>query len=147
MFHSSSFSHYCTRFGLSYTTFSLSNLSIAEVNPHGPSIRLDVSVTVKNTGQATGSEVVQLYVSLPDIGLSTPARQLRAFAKVHDLWPGQMKQVTLTLDKYAISFWDTGKRSWHAKAGRYGVLLGRSSADIVLQGSFILQNGFTWCGL
>lgn len=135
------------RFGLSYTTFSFADLSISEADLNGSSLKLDVNVTVKNSGEVTGSEVVQLYVSLPDIGLSTPGLQLRAFEKVHDLAPGSSKQVTLRLDKYAVSFWDTEKQSWHAKAGRYGILIGRSSADIVLQGSFTLEKGFTWKGL
>ncbi|EMD34486.1 glycoside hydrolase family 3 protein [Gelatoporia subvermispora B] len=134
-------------FGLSYTTFELSNLTISAPYGDGPSFGVDVTVTVQNTGRIIGSEIVQLYITLPDVQATTPKLQLRGFAKARDIKPGQGTTVTIKLDKYAVSFWDAPQTSWSAKAGVYGVHIGRSSADIVLDGSFALKSGFEWNGL
>ncbi|KAM5535560.1 hypothetical protein V8D89_010727 [Ganoderma adspersum] len=133
--------------GLSYTTFSFSDLTLSSVTSKGPDFELHVSVTVTNTGSIAGSEVVQVYISLPDFGLTTPRLQLRGFAKARDLAPGQSKMVTVKLDKYAVSWWDTLGQQWKAVRGTYGVHIGKSSADIVLQGEFALQEDFAWVGL
>ncbi|KAI0373363.1 glycoside hydrolase family 3 protein [Pilatotrama ljubarskyi] len=137
-------------FGLSYTDFALSDLHL-ERSAGGlvtaDSFSVQVRARVTNTGSLTGSEVVQVYVSLPDIGLTTPRLQLRGFAKARDLQPGKSTEVTITLDKYAVSFWDTRGQQWKAIPGAYGVHVGRSSQDIVLQGEYTLEAGFTWIGL
>lgn len=90
---------------------------------------------------------MQIYVTIPDIGLSTPGRQLRAFTKIRNLDPGHSKRITLRMDKYAISFWDTEKQCWRASMGRYGIFVGKSSEDIVLEDSFVLKKEITWKGL
>ena len=133
---------------MSYTTFEFSDVVVSPATiPNGPDFVLDVSVTVTNTGAMTGSEVVQVYISIPDIGLSTPRLQLRGFAKARDIAPGESKTVTITLDKYAVSWWDTRGQQWKAVAGTYGVHVGKSSANIVLEEGFTLTEGFTWVGL
>ncbi|KAI0654717.1 glycoside hydrolase family 3 protein [Cubamyces menziesii] len=135
--------------GLSYTTFSFSDLHIQPTTrvPSADNFKAEVQVTVTNNGTIAGSEVVQVYVSLPDVGLTTPRLQLRAFAKVRDLNPGQSKTVTMTLDKYAVSFWNARGQQWKAAPGTYGVHVGKSSQDIVLEGQFTLEREFTWVGL
>ncbi|GJE97941.1 glycoside hydrolase family 3 protein [Phanerochaete sordida] len=135
--------------GLSYTTFSVTDLVLVISSPASRSIpfTLDVSVKVTNTGSVAGSEVVQVYVTLPDIGLTTPTLQLRGFTKVKDLQPGHSKTASVHLDKYAVSYWDTRRSAWVAKAGKYGVAVGKSSEDIVLNGAFELKSDFEWNGL
>lgn len=137
------------RFGLSYTTFAFSDLKVASSVQSGAAdhFAVQVELTVTNTGSRAGSEVVQLYVSLPDIGLTTPRLQLRAFAKARDLAPGESKRVVLGLDKYAVSYWDTTGQQWRAPKGAYGVHVGQSSEDIVLEGEFAVEKEFTWVGL
>lgn len=135
------------RFGLSYTTFSFSDLIISPVSQTGSDISVEVSVKVTNTGSLAGSEVVQVYLSLPEFGLSTPKLQLRGFAKAHDIAPGASQTVSVKLDKYAVSWWDTLGQQWKAVPGKYGVHVGKSSAEMVLEGEFTLQQGFTWVGL
>ncbi|KZT28632.1 glycoside hydrolase family 3 protein [Neolentinus lepideus HHB14362 ss-1] len=132
-------------FGLSYTRFTLSGPSLTKTSakPFG----LDVTVTVRNVGLRVGSEVVQVYVGLPDVGVTTPKRQLRAFAKAKDLAPGESKTIKLTLDKYAVSFWDTPNHCWRASAGEYALYVGPSSDNLPLQCSFILEESFEWTGL
>lgn len=139
--------HYLLRHGLSYTTFSLSDLSIVGPSSCDPSLSVRVLVNVANTGSVSGSEVVQLYLSLPSNGTTTPILQLKSFAKARDLAPGQCVTVIMTLDKYAVSFWDTPNNSWKAASGEYGVHVGTSSDNLPLQGSFTIKDSFTWTGL
>ena len=120
---------------------------ISGPSSHDSNISLTVTVNVTNTESLKGSEVVQVYITLPDIGLTTPQLQLRGFAKAKDLKPGSSEKVTITLDKYAVSWWDTRGQQWKAVAGTYGVHVGKSSANIVLEEGFTLAEGFTWVGL
>ncbi|KAI0811117.1 putative beta-glucosidase from glycoside hydrolase family GH3 [Irpex lacteus] len=133
--------------GLSYTSFSFSNLVISPVVTHNSAFGVDVSVTVTNTGSTPGSEVVQVYITNPEIGLTTPKLQLRGFTKVKDLSPGASYAVTIHLDKYAVSYWDVTRNAWKADIGNYRVLVGRSSYDIVLEGEFEVKASFIWSGL
>lgn len=139
--------HHVSSHGLSYTTSSFSDLKISPVTSHDTTFAVDVSLTVQNTGHLTGSEVVQLYITLPDIGLTTPKLQLRGFAKAKDLAPGASKVVTIPLDKYAVSYWDAVENVWKAKSGMYGISIGKSSENIVLKGEFNLAEDFSWMGL
>lgn len=110
-------------------------------------MKLTITVDVTNTGPVEGSEVVQLYLTLPDAGLTTPKKQLRGFAKIKSLAPGTSQTAIITLDKYAVSYYDERKEAWYAHAGKYDVLIGRSSDDIKLSRSFILNDSFEWTGL
>ncbi|KAF8061039.1 glycoside hydrolase family 3 protein [Lyophyllum atratum] len=134
-------------FGLSYTTFYLCDLSVQETSSCGVGFGLEISVTIKNVGPVTGSEVVQLYVSYPDIGLATPKLQLKGFGKAKDVKPGATRTVSIKLNRYSVSFWDTERNSWHAAAGQYGLHIGRNSVDLPLQTTYNLQKDFFWTGL
>ncbi len=124
--------------GLSYTTFDYGNLSIspATVLTIGT---VTVTVNLTNTGSYAGAEVVQLYLGFP-LEASEPPRQLKGFQKV-SLQPGQTQQVTFTLAPEAFSFWSAGLRRWVAYPGTYQVMVGASSRDIRLNGSFQVQGG------
>ena len=91
-------------FGLSYTTFEISNLQLSSssVSKHGS---IKASVTVRNTGGRAGDEVVQLYIHDPVASISQPVRRLRGFERV-TLTPGQSRTVTFTLDKSDFGFYD-----------------------------------------
>lgn len=153
LFHSSGFSRKpiasSCRFGLSYTTFSISDLVIDTPSSYyAPSFSIQVRATVTNTGPVVGSHVVQLYISLPETSLLThPSNQLRAFAKVRNIAPGTTFNVKLTLNKYAFSYWDDRRSEWVAEKGEYGISVGSSSADLPLRGTLELTKGFTWAGL
>lgn len=135
------------RFGLSYTTFSFSNLSISKPKSHNEALTFSVAVTVTNEGPVAGSEVVQIYMTLPDNGLTTPKSQLRGFGKAKDLKPGKSESVAIHLDKYAVSFWDAARNVWSVRAGTYDILVGKSSDNIVLKGALKLNENFEWVGL
>ncbi|KAF2085642.1 glycoside hydrolase family 3 protein [Saccharata proteae CBS 121410] len=142
-------------FGLSYTTFQLSNLvhvpltneSISalpaatdKVAPGGnpalwtPLYR--VSATITNTGNVTGAAVPQLYLSLPSTaGEGTPAQQLRGFEKV-PLKAGESKVVEFELMRRDLSIWDVEAQQWRIPAGEMGVTVGLSSRDLQVAGEF-----------
>ncbi|KAF9002039.1 glycoside hydrolase family 3 protein [Cyathus striatus] len=133
--------------GLSYTTFEFSDLTISCISLHNESIQVSISVSVKNTGKQLGSEVVQLYIQYPEIGLTTPTYQLKGFAKVHDIEEGYTATASIILDKYAFSYWDERNGCWVATEGVYGIAIGPSSNKLILQDGFRLEHSFTWSGL
>ena len=118
-------------FGLSYTTFKLSNLAVtpAKLTPGAAIAKVTVDVT--NTGKRTGAEVVQVYVGHPTAN-GEPPHQLRAFAKI-ELKPGELKPVTLTLDQRSFSIFDTSVNRWTVKPGTYEIYAGVSSRNLPLK--------------
>jgi len=115
-------------YGLSYTTFGYSRLSVAKTASGA-----NVTFTVTNTGTRAGAEVAQVYVAAPAVS-GEPPKQLKGFQKV-TLDPGKSTTVTVALDKRAFSRWDTATNAWVKDAGTYQVLVGASSRDIRAQGS------------
>ncbi|ELU44737.1 glycosyl hydrolase, putative [Rhizoctonia solani AG-1 IA] len=135
------------RYGLSYTTFELSDLKVEGPSSHDSNLEVSASITVKNTGSVKGSETVQLYVSRPIGPITHPKLELRAFGKAADLEPGASTTVKLSFGKYGVSFWHEEDDTWRADAGEYSVLVGTSSVDLPLSASFKLKQTFSWRGL
>lgn len=136
--------------GLSYTSFEYSNLNLSEPIVAGGDVSVSASVTITNTGAVVGSEVVQLYVTLPTTSeLTHPPLMLKAFAKVRDLSPGKSESVSLALDKYAFSYWEERISSWVVEKGEYLVRVGKSSApgELTLRSTLALKKGFEWKGI
>jgi beta-glucosidase len=124
-------------YGLSYTTFEYSNIKVtpAMVSGNAP---VQVTLTVKNTGKRAGAEVVQVYVHDVQASVDRPAKELKGFSRV-ELKPGEAKTVTMSLDRGAMSYYSTEKKDWVAEPGQFEVLVGASSRDIKLKGTFQLQ--------
>jgi beta-glucosidase len=122
-------------FGLSYTTFSITNLRLSaqSVSRNG---RLTASVDVANTGGRRGDEVVQLYLHDPVASISQPVRRLRGFQRV-TLQPGQKRTVTFTLDSSDFGFYDNRGR-FVVEPGRIDVFAGDSS-NATLTKSFTVR--------
>ena len=117
-------------YGLSYTSFRydqivLSAASIDEATP------LTVSITLTNTGERAGKEVVQVYVKPSNSAYLRPVKELRAFAKV-ELAAGETKTVELTLDQRDFSLYDQQRAAWRMEGGSYQILAGGCSADLPL---------------
>jgi beta-glucosidase len=121
--------------GLSYTRFNYSNLDIPVEVVQGDNFR--VSVTVANTGDVTGQEVVQLYIRDVASRLMRPIKELKGFEKVA-LIPGASEVVTFDLNPRSLSYYDPHQKMWVAEPGQFEVLIGSSSRDIRLQGRFEL---------
>jgi beta-glucosidase len=122
-------------FGLSYTTFEVTNLQLssATVSRNGS---LTASVSVTNTGSRAGDEVVQLYIHDPVASISQPVRRLRGFERV-TLEPGETQTVTFTLDKTDFGFYDN-RGKFVVESGEIHVYAGNSSAAELTQ-SFTIQ--------
>jgi beta-glucosidase len=111
-------------YGLSYTTFAYDGL---QVDAEG------VSLNVTNTGEYDGTEIVQLYVSLPGSRIPRPVKELKGFQKVF-LRVGETKKIRIPLDDKAFRYWNTETNHWEIESGTYEILIGASAADIRLRG-------------
>ena len=109
-------------FGLSYTTFSYSDL-VAEGSA--------VTFTITNTGAVAGAEVAQVYVSKPQSDLFRPALELKGFSKVF-LQPGEKRTVSIPLDDKAFRYFNIKTHRWETEGGEYEILVGPSSAELPL---------------
>jgi beta-glucosidase len=119
-------------FGLSYTQFALSDLTI-DTSQFETDGALQLSLTVANTGARSGSTVVQVYVGDDEASLPRPARELKAFAKVA-LGAGESRRVTLDLEARAFAFYAPNAKHWLVEAGRFSLQVGTSASDIALAG-------------
>ncbi|HWB35658.1 MAG TPA: glycoside hydrolase family 3 C-terminal domain-containing protein, partial [Rugosimonospora sp.] len=124
-------------FGLSYTTFGFSNLSVGALN-NG---QATVTATVTNTGSRAGTDVVQLYTAAP-ASVGEPPHSLKNFQRV-TLNPGQAQTVTFTVTAHDLAHWDTGSSSWQATAGTYQILVGDSSRNLPLSGPITVPTTMT----
>jgi beta-glucosidase len=123
--------------GLSYTTFEYSNLELSSSSLR-PGETLQATFTIKNIGAVAGAEAAQLYLRDPEARLQRPEKELKGFVKV-SLQPGEAQTVTLTLDQQSLSYYDPAKPGWEAEPGQFEVLVGASSRDIRLRGTFTLE--------
>ena len=123
--------------GLSYTTFALSNLR-ASSSSMNQDDRITFTVTVKNTGKRAGAETVQLYIHDVKSSVDRPYKELKGFQKV-SLQPGESRDVAITIDRDALSFYDETTSSWKAEAGKFEALVGNASDNLRLRKSFTLE--------
>ncbi len=129
-------------YGLSYTTFDIKDLrvetakttdEIQSKNLSGVETvifddKLNIRVTVKNSGERVGAEVLQIYISDTDSTLPKPVKELKAFEKVC-LEPGETKEVTFTLNKEQFASYDMDYKEWIAEEGYYDILVATSSSE------------------
>jgi len=113
-------------YGLSYTTFEYSDAKIAEKGD-----AYEVSVTVKNTGNHEGKEVVEVYISAPDNkAANKPVKELKAYGKTKQLKPGESETLTLTVKAADLASFDEAASAWVVAAGEYQFLVAASAQDI-----------------
>ena len=123
--------------GLSYTTFKVGKATAdkQEMTSEG---KLTVTVPVTNTGNCAGSETVQLYIAAKDSKVERPVKELKAFQKVY-LQPGETRNVTLTIGKDALSYYDEMSGQWRADAGKYEAQIGTASNKLSTNYTFRLK--------
>ena len=125
-------------FGLSYTDFEYKNLTVAKENGV-----VTATLTVRNTGNRDGAEVVQLYVkNNENSAVFKPESELCAFAKVY-LKAGEEKAVTLSFALSELSFWNVKENAWTLENGEYTIEAGASSEDIRLTAPLTVTEGVT----
>jgi beta-glucosidase len=119
-------------FGLSYTSFELGDLAVDD-SKFETDGAVTVYVTVTNVGARAGSEVVQLYVGDEASSVPRPAKELKAFAKVH-LGAGETSRVRLDLKARDFAFYSVEAKHWLVEPGAFTLMVGTSAADIALTG-------------
>jgi beta-glucosidase len=153
--------------GLSYTTFQFGEPTLS-ADSYQAGETLTVSVPLTNSGARAGSEVVQCYVAPASARLARPPKELKAFAKAW-LEAGETTTVDLVLEGRSFAYWDPGQddwdavqallpemfnllsppaerreRGWHVDAGRYDILIGRSSQDIAGSCTIHVPDDTSW---
>ena len=114
-------------FGLSYTTFSYSNLRL-DKNETETSGQVQISVDVKNTGSMAGEEIVQLYIGYKNSSMDRPVKDLKGFGKV-SLETDEIKTVSIKLDVKDLAYYDVESKSWIVEKLEYLVYIGPSSLE------------------
>ncbi|KAK2002988.1 glycosyl hydrolase family 3 N terminal domain-containing protein [Colletotrichum falcatum] len=139
-------------FGLSYTNYTYSGISVTSTAQSGPAVgqvvpggRADlfdvvatVTATVKNTGAVAGAEVAQLYITLPSGAAVSPPKQLRGFEKLR-LGAGESATATFNLRRKDLSYWDVPSQNWILPKGSFRVRVGASSRNLALEGSLVVS--------
>ena len=120
-------------FGLSYTKFTYGNLKVSPARP-GATVPVEVTCDVTNSGARAGDEVVQLYLRDDYSSVTTWEKELRGFARIA-LQPGETRAVSFTLAPAQLALYDRDGH-WTVEPGRFTVMVGASSEDIRLRGSF-----------
>lgn len=124
-------------YGLSYTKFDYSDLKVSP-NKVSSGEPVEVSLQLRNSGSRSGSEVVELYVHDGHASVDRPIQELKGFRRVN-LAPGETQVVHFTLDRNAMAFYSVAKKDWVTEPGQFDVLVGSSSRDIRMKGSFNLE--------
>lgn len=128
-------------YGLTYTSFSYSDLEIEGDGISAQNVengaKVAVSFSVKNTGKAAGAEVAQLYVRDLCASSVKPLRELAGFEKVH-LKPGESRRVTLYLESRQLRTLNM-RYEWHVEPGEFRVMVGDNAADVLLEGGFLIR--------
>ncbi len=125
-------------YGLSYTTFKYSNLTVRPAANASTGALYEVSFDVKNTGGREGADVAEVYVGDTHSRVPRPAKELKGFSKV-TLRPGESRRVTVALDRRSFSYYDPDSKQWRADPGDFDILVGRSSDQIELRGKLTLK--------
>jgi beta-glucosidase len=122
-------------YGLSYTTFSFSNLQVGSLTAGGAAT---VTATVTNTGSRAGADVAQLYVTDPSAS-GQPPLQLEGFQRV-SLAAGASTTVTFSLTQRSLQYWNSSSNGWATSTGNYGIEVGDSSANLPLSGTLAVSS-------
>ena len=124
-------------YGLSYTSFKLGKVT-ADKRTMTANEQITFTIPVTNTGNRAGAETIQLYIHDKQASVERPLKELKAFRKVY-LQPGETKQVSLTIDKAALSFYNDQTGQWTAEPGDFEALIGTSSKQIIGNCCFTLR--------
>ncbi|MCR5417072.1 MAG: fibronectin type III-like domain-contianing protein, partial [Pseudobutyrivibrio sp.] len=120
-------------FGLSYTTFKYSDLTVSENG---------VSFTITNTGDRDGAEIAQMYVGKKESGLIRPKKELKGFKKVW-IKAGESVTVEIPFDDKTFRYFSTVSNKWEIEGGEYQIYVGANVADTALTGAITKEGTIT----
>jgi len=126
-------------YGLSYTTFKWTKPTV-KASADG----FTASVTVTNSGDVAGRDVVEVYISAPTDGLDKPRRELKAFGKTRLLQPGESQMMTFDISAYELASFNENTSEWQTAKGDYQVLFGTSAADIRQSATYTQKKPMAW---
>ena len=121
-------------FGLSYTTFAYSKPTIRATKDG-----FEASITISNTGNVAGKEVVQLYVTAPNGQVAKPALELKAFGKTRELKPGESQTIQMKVSNYDLASFIESESAWVADAGRYQIKFAAAVNDVRATSTYTLS--------
>ncbi|MBN1215661.1 MAG: glycoside hydrolase family 3 C-terminal domain-containing protein [Candidatus Lokiarchaeota archaeon] len=127
-------------FGLSYTTFEYKDITVDKEKITNKS-DLNIVITIKNTGNRKGKEIIQVYVRDIESDLIRPIKELKAFKKI-ELDIGEEKKVKFTLKERDFAYWHPKYKTWIVESGDFEILVGSSSADIRLKKKIKMNSNF-----
>ena len=120
-------------YGLSYTTFEYSALSVSEEG---------IKFTIKNTGNRDGAEIAQMYIGKSESGLIRPKKELKGFKKVW-IKAGESVDVEIPFDDKSFRYFSTVSNNWEIEDGEYQIYVGRNVRDIELTGRITKKGTIT----
>lgn len=124
-------------YGLTYTTFSYSNLK-TDKQKYGKNDIITVSLEIKNTGKVASDEVPQVYVHRVNPSVEWPEKELKTFDRVA-LNPGETKTVTLKIPVKSLQYWNEKKQAWDDDLCTIQLFAGASAGDIKLKKEITLK--------
>lgn len=119
---------YAFGYGMSYTSFKLSNIEV-DKKKYRKEETINISCTVKNTGDVKGSEVVQVYIGKPNSKVKRAIKELKGFNKVN-LTKGEEKTVSISINVDELAFYDESISNWNLEKGDYVIYVGNASNNI-----------------
>ena len=123
-------------YGLSYTAFAISDALVKKQNGG-----ILVTADVKNIGEMSGKEVIQIYLSkvYPAEGVERPYQELKGFEKTSDLAPGEKEQVKIWIPWRELAVYDEERAAWVIESGDYLLKMGNSSRDTFVKGLICVE--------
>ncbi len=132
---------FCFGHGLSYTSFAYDNMEVSK--EEDGEIQVKVSCEVENTGETSGAEILQLYISEKNPCVDRPHKELKNFHKVF-LAPGEKQKAEMILQKDSFGYYDVDKKAFRVNPGVYVVKLGASSEDIRLTAEVTIEKEYIY---
>ncbi|HEY5370168.1 MAG TPA: glycoside hydrolase family 3 C-terminal domain-containing protein [Hanamia sp.] len=126
-------------YGLSYTNFNYSGLK-TDKKTYNINDNITITTMVKNTGKRAGKETVELYIGKPNSAVERAEKELKAFKKVM-VPAGKEVMVTLSVPVKSLAYYDEGKSKWVVEAGKYNLMVGKSSRDIEAKETISIDGG------
>ena len=128
---------FCFGYGLSYTNFTYSGFTTSKKS-YGKEDKIEISLKVKNTGNKSGKETVQIYITDEDQKVFKPVQELKAFRKVL-VGAGKTEGVKIEIPVSDLSYFDEKLMKWVVSPGSYKIMAGASSRDIRASGVVVIK--------